>query len=208
MGWNGRIQCSIAAAAVMAAGGVALADGDPSPILTVRVYNYAGVPEDWMRSARLNVMKIFAAASVAIIWTDPLSDREAASEGPLSSRSGMFTVHVLLRSKRNWGQPSKTHSVMGDALPADACAGSVSLFYEQLLHVTNLYRQPVADVLALALAHELGHVLLPPPGHSPIGIMEPTWDGDGIRHAVLGQLRFTAAQSTTIRGRVASCSNR
>jgi len=41
------------------------------------------------------------------------------------------------------------------------------------------------SILALAMAHEIGHVLLPPPGHSTSGIMRPTRDGDDIRHAVL-----------------------
>ncbi|PYQ76467.1 MAG: hypothetical protein DMG04_03735 [Acidobacteria bacterium] len=41
------------------------------------------------------------------------------------------------------------------------------------------------SMLALAMAHEIGHVLLPPPGHSTSGIMRPTRDGDDIRHAVL-----------------------
>jgi len=55
-----------------------------------------------------------------------------------------------------------------------------------------------SSILALAMAHEIGHLLLPPP-------RRPVWDGDDIRHAVLGQLTFTSAQSSLIRKKVVGC---
>ena len=61
------------------------------------------------------------------------------------------------------------------------------------------------SILALAMAHEIGHLLLPPPSHSTSGIKRPLWDGDDIRHAVLGQLTFTSAQSSLIRKKVVGC---
>jgi hypothetical protein len=94
---------------------------------------------------------------------------------------------------------------MGDALPADSCSGNLSLFHDQVLKVTRLYRRPIAEIFVLAMAHEIGHVLLPPPGHSATGIMRRTWDGDDIRRAALGQLTFTSAESGSIRSKLAGC---
>lgn len=206
MGGYVQFRCSLAAAAVIAASSAASAEDTSTPSLRLLVYNYAAVRSEWVRGARESVTRIYRDAGIDILWIDPLSDEGRTSVELEARRSATFTVRVMIRPKRNWGQrKSNAESVMGDALPADACAGTVSLFYEQLLEVTGKYHQPIADVLALALAHEIGHVLLPPPSHSTAGVMQPTWDGDDIRRAVLGHPRFNPEQVDAIRKRVAGC---
>jgi hypothetical protein len=63
----------------------------------------------------------------------------------------------------------------------------------------------LADILAVAIAHEIGHGLLPPPAHSPTGIMRAAWEGDDIRHALDGPIEFTPTQAETIRRRAMAC---
>ena len=94
---------------------------------------------------------------------------------------------------------------MGMALASDAMGGVLSLFYDQVVRVTRQYRQPLADILAVAIAHEIRYVLLPPPAHVPTGIMRAAWEGDDIRHAFVGPLEFTPAQTEAIRRRVVAC---
>jgi hypothetical protein len=60
-------------------------------------------------------------------------------------------------------------------------------------------------VLAYAIAHEIGHLLLPEPAHSPFGIMRADWDGDDLRHIASGSLQFTAGQADAIRAKVSGC---
>jgi hypothetical protein len=90
------------------------------------------------------------------------------------------------------------------ALPSDECGGTVSVSYAQVRRVAGQYRQPVPDILSLAMAHEVGHLLLPL-SHSATGIMRAEWDGDDIRHAVVGQLAFTTMEASLIRAKLGGC---
>lgn len=56
-------------------------------------------------------------------------------------------------------------------------------------------------VLAHAMAHEVGHLLLPH-GHSATGLMRAGWDGQNLRLAVRAQLKFTPEQAELIRARL------
>ena len=53
------------------------------------------------------------------------------------------------------------------------------------------------------IAHEIGHLLLPPGGHSAGGIMNATLDP---HLAVRGVLRFSSTEVTAVRARIAALS--
>ena len=82
------------------------------------------------------------------------------------------------------------------------------VFYNRVEHIARTYlntsrRRATNDidnviVLAHAMAHEVGHLLLPY-GHSATGLMRADWDGKDLRLALHGQLKFTAAQAELIR---------
>jgi hypothetical protein len=46
-------------------------------------------------------------------------------------------------------------------------------------------------VLAVAIAHELGHLLLPGKSHDERGLMRETWDENDLRLAAVGNLHFS-----------------
>ena len=172
--------------------------------IVVKVYNYAAAPADVMRAASEKVAAIYKSAGVDLVWIEPLG-ADSADDGPAAASTKMFTVTILVRpTRRDQWDPSRK-SVMGMALASDAMGGVLSLFYDQVVRVTRQYRQPLADIFAVAIAHEIGHVLLPPPAHSPTGIMRAAWEGDDIRHALAGPLEFTLAQAETVRRRVMAC---
>jgi hypothetical protein len=51
----------------------------------------------------------------------------------------------------------------------------------------------------------MGHVLLPYPAHSDIGIMRSGWDGDDLRHIASMSLLFSATQAAAIRVKLSGC---
>jgi hypothetical protein len=83
--------------------------------------------------------------------------------------------------------------------------GWFDIYYDRVLATALRYKHPPHDILAYAMAHEVGHVLLSAPGHSSTGIMRPAWDGDDIRRIVGGSLSFTPAQTELIRARIGTC---
>jgi hypothetical protein len=59
-----------------------------------------------------------------------------------------------------------------------------------------------ADLLGLAMAHELGHLLLRSPVHSVTGIMRHQWTEKQLRDDDRGYLRFTAGEAESMRNEV------
>jgi hypothetical protein len=91
---------------------------------------------------------------------------------------------------------------MGMALAADRLRAVLSLYFDAVTDVARRYGSPRGDVLGLALAHEMGHVLLPPPSHSSSGIMQASWEGDDLRHVLSGDATFTVEQVLAMRSRL------
>jgi hypothetical protein len=94
---------------------------------------------------------------------------------------------------------------MGTAIggPHDV-GGSAFVFYKQALASAHERKQDVARVLAYAIAHELGHLLLPAPAHAASGIMRADWNGDDFRHIGGGSMAFTLEQARAIQARAAA----
>ena len=63
--------------------------------------------------------------------------------------------------------------------------------------LTNSIGASASQVLSVAIAHEIGHLLLPEPAHADEGIMRAPWDGDA-----LDGLLFTASEGELIRQRL------
>jgi hypothetical protein len=61
------------------------------------------------------------------------------------------------------------------------------------------YRSDKAAVMAAAIAHELGHLLLSPHAHGPVGIMRADWNATDFSRASAGQLFFMPDQAKEIR---------
>jgi hypothetical protein len=119
----------------------------------------------------------------------------------LSGASGHFCVQVLLRPRHPEFAPGKRRP-MGVALAADRNRAVVSVYLDAVTDVARRYGLPVGMVLGIAVAHEIGHVMLPPPSHSPAGIMRPSWEGDDLRHAAGGDVAFTDRQAGLMRERL------
>ncbi len=205
MGCRTRFLSSIAAAAFIAVSLSASVEEPPLPTLALLVYNYAGVQVDTMQQASKKVMRTYREAGVDIVWIEPLADARHTMINPTSNSLHMFTVQTMIRPHKPSERASTPEAVMGTATAADGNGGTLSLYYDQVLRAAHKYHQPIEDLLALALAHEMGHLLLPPPAHSNNGIMRAEWAGDDIRHAIVGSLSFTSTEAALIRSKVDGC---
>ena len=107
----------------------------------------------------------------------------------------------MLRPRNRESAPGRRR-IMGMALAANQQRAVLSLYYDAITEVAKQYGAPVGQVLGIALAHEMGHVLLPPPSHSATGIMQASWEGDDLRHAIVGKVDFTDDQAAAMRARL------
>jgi hypothetical protein len=173
-------------------GGLAEAQLGPWPSIPVIAYNHASASADVFAAAKSLLERIFAAAGVDIRWVDP------AAPGPnTASALRLLVRRSEEKSKTQMGKAFTDHPECG--------GGTAFVFYAAVLHQAHREGQDPAGLLAYAMAHELGHLLLPAPGHSATGVMRPLWDGDDLGHIRNRTLAFTAAQAAMIARRATAC---
>jgi hypothetical protein len=155
-------------------------------LLTVAVHNTAEVPDATVNSAKGEVERIFGAASVSIAWVRTIEP-------------GTFGIQVTLRRRPGGGPGAMAPSALGTTVGDDHRQGGSSfVFYERVLKFAHDHHRSVDVILAYAIAHEIGHVLLPAPAHSPTGLMKAEWSDDDIRHLGSDPQPFTVDQALLI----------
>lgn len=134
--------------------------------LTVLVHDYAGVDSTTLLAAQTEAQAIFQRAGVAIIWQRchpqvDAQENQCAEFGP--SALALRLVPRLL---------------LGSGVRADTLGYAIGYIATVSLEVVENIAQsglaPKSQVLALAIVHELGHLLLGT-GHSTSGIMHARW---------------------------------
>lgn len=159
-----------------------------SPLeLAIAVRDLASVPPDLLRETRLEVDRTFYASGVRLIWTS-----DDAAPGTPAALTLYLVGGATTQASSNVSGPM----VVGVAPPAGTWA---QVFYRRVAIAVAARQVPISVVLAHVIAHELGHLLLPPNSHSRVGVMQHAVD---LRHPTLR--RFTSEQSILIRTAVAS----
>jgi hypothetical protein len=184
--------CSVAAGCAVFLGIAGRADAASRPSIVLVVYDQAGVAPATLTRAKLEVGRIVDDAGVDVIWIAP-----AAAEP-----ANTFAIRLLIR-RRDVGA---TVSAMGTAIgDVHESGGTAFVFFDQVLRSAHGGKHDAGSVLAYAMAHEMGHLLLPGPAHAESGIMRPSWDGDDLRHIADGSMQFTPVQQRAIRAKASTC---
>ena len=137
------------------------------PSVAVVAFNQAGTAADALARAKTEVMRIFGEAGVGVTWMDPSAVEPA----------GAFAIQLLIRPRAINGDRSIMGTAIGDM---HETGGSAFVYYDRVVRAAHESEQDVARLLAYAMAHEMGHLLLPSPAHATSGIMRPEWDGDDL----------------------------
>lgn len=168
--------------------------------LTVLVFNYSTASVSALKIAERQANDIFHKAGLQVSWVRcpvPLttdSDPACAAEVGLQD----VLVRIVDHPQRNYfGEETFGFSI------APALA---TVYYGRALSVGNTdeanYEVPV--ILGSAMAHEIGHLLLGPRGHSLTGIMKAQWKRTHLEQAMKGRLVFSADQATQMRSNAVS----
>jgi hypothetical protein len=172
------------------------------PLLVVRIFNQAQVDDDDVENAMKQVEHIYREAGIRTEWRimtnlqdpdfDPgrleltiilVSDSFAEAEGLNGSNTGF--------ALGNSGKGARRAYVYTDRARQQAfCA---------LTRREISVGEANALILGNVIAHEAGHLLLPPKSHSQAGIMMPLFDIRSVDQALCGSLLFTKDQSAKIR---------
>jgi hypothetical protein len=169
---------------------VVAAEGLP---LVVYVDDRTGVRAEDMANAKGEVERIFADAGVSIRWKD--GRFPASVMAATGTREAARQVAVLLVTNTDDPLPGASGCTLGFAAKRPAVAYA---FYNRIIEQSWLYPIDVRVLLGRVIAHELGHVLLPPNSHWLNGIMR-----GNIDLARENPDRFTSEQALMIRASLA-----
>jgi len=181
-------------------------EAEPGAItIALRVYDYARVDRARMLGAETEATTILARAGVEARWVDCSTSKADLDNYPDCQspwQANDFVLKVLPKamvdSKVIW-QEAMGFSFRCDTL--GTCSSSV--FYDRVQSLSQGGRGPLPVLLGLAMAHEIGHLLLGTHSHSSTGIMRARWFGEDITLAACPHLLFTAQQSRQMKTRLA-----
>ena len=153
------------------------ANAQDGPTVRVVLHDSSAAPGELLAEASGFAIGAFRTAGIEVAMATGDQARVCTTNA-----SAHFCIQVLLRPRHPEFAPGKRRP-MGVALAADRNRAVVSVYLDAVTDVARRYGLPLGKVLGIAIAHEIGHVMLPPPSHSPAGIMQASWEGDDLRHA-------------------------
>jgi hypothetical protein len=184
---------------------VGYADGtaaitEPEPLaITVRVRDTAQVPEDVLVQAQGDVTRIYRQASVDLLWATP----ESLCAESDAAQHTLLTVALLSSEQAARIDSGVTTDRMGFAARDTAGGGRVAyVLYDRIDVLAEANGWDPARILAMVMAHEIGHLLLPYAAHSLDGVMREDWTNEDIQHAQRNLLFFSATERDLLRSRI------
>lgn len=193
----------LAAAGVMLAlaraGAAAAEENAGGAQLVVRIWDRIPVASDVWEGAKRIVEETFEPVGIRIDWKTCGASEKATCGAPAAPREiGLRVFRPSARERRSTG-----HFTAGAALATDRESGQgiVYVLFDRVESVARDGRIPPSLVLAITVAHEIGHVLLPP-GHSQAGVMKAHLDKRDWRAAAKGWLNFSEDDGRRLRERV------
>jgi hypothetical protein len=179
-------------------GSAAITETEPIAI-TVRVRDTAQVPADVLAQARWDVTRIFSQATVDLLWRTPAS---LCAESNATQHAAL-TIALLSSEQALQIDSGITTDRVGFAPRAAAAGGRVAyVLYDRIDVLAEANGWAPARILAIAMAHEIGHLLLPYDAHSLDGVMRADWTTESIQLAQRNLLFFTAKQRDLLRSRI------
>jgi hypothetical protein len=162
-----------------------------TPTIVVYVDDRLGLRPNVTESAENELARIYALAGVHAVWKNTLPVTAGTEE------DGVPNVTVLLldaaATKRYVARSGHNAKVLGAAARG---ANRAYVFFPRVEFVARFYARHLGTLLGAAVAHEVGHLLLPAGTHSNLGIMRADLEVRSLTPR--GLTRFTPSQAAEI----------
>ena len=149
--------------------------------------NEANAPSELVERARREVARLFSLIEIDIVWAIDVPEPG---------------TRLRVVSITTWEPPDQKvqPSVLGYTQIAPGKRGIRGyVFWRRVERASQKFTASLDKVLAIAIAHELGHMLLPDGRHARAGLMRAPWDANNFRSAAAGLLAFSPESATLIR---------
>jgi hypothetical protein len=167
--------------------------------ITVRVYDGVNLSPSELYRAEGEAEKVFLYAGIQLVWTAGPLGADVNDSTPRASWDPA-SLQLRIWPRAMAGKRPNSSETLGFCLSlenGDAVVLADAVQKRAVFGTTNF-----ADLLGLAMAHELGHLLLRSAAHSVTGIMRARWTEKGLREDDRGYLRFTPGEAKSMRSEV------
>jgi len=170
----------------------------PTLRISVFVCNYAPAARPYLAAAKQEARRIFQHIGVDIEWHD-CSPAAAESQRDPSCEQLTGPTKIILRIVPAFRlAPGITD---GDTL-GFAVANLATVSFERAVERSLNVATPPSRILGLAMAHEMGHLLLHFRPHAPIGIMRAWWSRAALEPVAVASLNFMTEEGRIIQADV------
>lgn len=177
----------VTAASLGAATSAQAADAPAGLHVPVAICDVLQTPPEIVAGAERIAGDVYQAIGVSLEW----------SGAGCEADDHTLTVRIIARDASALDVTSIT---VGFAEPGTSVA---TVLYDRVLAFARRYHVKKDVLLGYAMAHELGHLLLPPNSHSAVGVMRPAIN---LEDAAAKRLRFTREQGALILRRIETSS--
>jgi hypothetical protein len=170
----------------------------PEPQIIVHLYNYAGVRPAALLEANSAASGLLTEAGVKTEWLDctPGSPARPSEDAcAFGSRTTHVQMNLMKGDEGNFKGRSRT-ALGFSVLPDEQEPGTVAYISMRRVHrVASPDVISEGKLIGLAMAHELGHLLLGTNAHAFEGIMRANWRVKDLEDPAHSGLHFTAGES-------------
>ena len=170
------------------------------PRVMVKAYNGINLSSTELSRAEREAEKIFLYAGIQLRWTVGLLGADVNDNTPSEKwNSAALQLRIWPRAKA--GKRSTSSETLGFCLSlenGDAAVLADAIHQKRAIFGSTKF----AHLLGLAIAHELGHLLLQSEAHSVFGIMRARWSEKALRDDDRGYLRFTPREAESMKSEV------
>ena len=165
----------------------------------VNVYNGVNLSSSDLSRAEREAENIFLYAGIQITWTTGLFAADV-NDNATSERGNAASLQLRLWPRAVAGKRRTSSDTLGFCLSLGN--GDAVVLADAIQKHVVFGSTQFADLLGLAMAHELGHLLLQSEHHSVTGIMRARLTERALRDNDRGYLRFTLGEAESMRSEV------
>ena len=155
----------------------------------VMLQDDARVPAGIAAAARAEVVRLFELAGIDVVWVTHVPTAgirlRVIAVVAWEPREGELESVLGLNYGKGTARPHRSY-----------------VFWRRVERASLSFRAALHNVLAVAIAHELGHLLLPDGSHDEYGIMAASWNRQDVGSASAGRLQFSRETAALMRRRL------
>jgi hypothetical protein len=159
--------------------------------LQVQLRNYAGLQAPVIQAAENQIAAIFDAAGINVIWIPQTAP---------ALEEGVVVVNILSAPPAQQGHLPP--GAMGFTSVTRTIGRFTNVIASRVDEMAQMHDVSMGVLLGAAIAHELGHLLMPHAPHSAWGVMRASWSEADCQLAARGNLTFLPAEANMLRGSV------